>query len=151
DDLARDAAIVAGYCKDFVSLEQESLFEAIDRCAQLTRGVNALRLILFCSGPVIGVLVGVWITRNVKGPTHRVSVHLQDSAIGDDRDLDHDGISTPAELPAFQRQVQEVSSMLNQAKGQLEFRLRESDHAQPQVVAGDLAAGIAHELRNPLT
>jgi two-component system, NtrC family, sensor histidine kinase HydH len=143
DDTARHAAMVAGYCKDFLGLEQRLLTEAIEHYGQVTHGVNALRLILFCSGPVIGILIGVGVMRSLKWSEHRLNVHLRDPGMETERDLGHVEISSSPALPALQ--VQEVPGRSNQGTGQL------VDRAQPNVVAGDLAAGIAHELRNPLT
>jgi signal transduction histidine kinase len=151
DETTYLAASVSTECKDFSLLEQRLLTESIDRHARLTNGVNALRLILFFGGPVLGVLVGVWITRSVRSSIHRLSVRLQDAALGVEKDLGHVDISPTGELPALEKQVQEVSARLSQAAGELERGRRDAERADRLAAAGELAAGIAHELRNPLT
>jgi signal transduction histidine kinase len=76
---------------------------------------------------------------------------LQDAALGVEKDLGHVNALPAGELPALEKQVQEVTVRMNEAAGELERGRRVVKHADRLAAAGELAAGIAHELRNPLT
>ena len=55
------------------------------------------------------------------------------------------------DLPILHRQVQLVATRIKQVVEELEQARREAMLADRLAVAGELAAGVAHELRNPLT
>jgi two-component system sensor histidine kinase HydH len=151
EDTKQLAAAVDSDCREYEQIEQAVIAEAVDRYTRLARGVGALRLILFCSGPLIGVLIGVWITRTLKSSVHRLVVHLEDAAIALDSDLGHVEISPTCEVPALENQVQTVIMRLNNVAGEIQRGRRDAEQAERLAAAGELAAGIAHELRNPLT
>ena len=54
-------------------------------------------------------------------------------------------------LPALQQQVYDVSARVKQTIEQLQLARREAARAERLAVVGELAAGVAHEVRNPLT
>ena len=55
------------------------------------------------------------------------------------------------DLPALQQQVQLVSSRIKEVVDQLQQARRETMLADRLAAVGEMAAGVAHELRNPLT
>jgi signal transduction histidine kinase len=54
-------------------------------------------------------------------------------------------------LPALQHQVQDVSARIKRVIEQLQRTRREAVKAERLAAVGELAAGVAHEVRNPLT
>jgi signal transduction histidine kinase len=144
------ATNVASPCRDFATIKQEMLLDSLDRYARLTRGVNSLRLILFCSGPVLGVLLGILVARSLRSSIHQIIVRLNEAA-GFNQDIGRVEISAAGELPALDYQVQRVVDRLTNVAGELARSREEAERSERLAAAGELAAGVAHELRNPLT
>src|SRR5262249_23580770 len=141
------AANVAGPCKDYAAMKQQMLFGTIDNYTGLSRGINSLRLILFCSGTVLGVLLGIWVARNLRSSKRQVLIRLQAAAEGD-QDLGVVEVSPADDSPALEQQMQRVVARLTEVTGELAKSRQDAEHTERLAAAGELAAGIAHELRN---
>ena len=60
-------------------------------------------------------------------------------------------IHTPGDLPELQQLAQAVTERVRHVVAELEEARRQAMSAERLAAVGELAAGIAHELRNPLT
>jgi two-component system, NtrC family, sensor histidine kinase HydH len=147
----RLARAVAEPCRQLVDINDRMLADSTTRSARLSGLVNSIRLIFLITGPVVGVLCGLWVARGLHRSISQISVTLKD-ATGDLRqDVGSVEVQSQADLPFLHQQVQIVATRIRQVMEELQHTRRQAMSAERLAAVGELAAGVAHELRNPLT
>jgi len=162
---ARLAAVAAQHRQSAQEATRE-LFDLHTRDADL--GVSAMRslartattasLFVIPAGAVLGLLLGWVLLRQVLGPIRRLALgaalgagHGQETpgaeepAIAHDPSGDSDEVRAVGELVAgLLRDVDETQALLKESREHLV-------QAEKLALVGQLAAGVAHSVRNPLT
>lgn len=150
----RLARAVAQPCEDLSQLAQQLTTEAFQRRDRLRRRVDAARIGFIIVGPALGIWLGVWVARGLHHSISQISVTLR-TASGDlEQQIGLVEVRPASELdglPALEQQVQAVSGRIKQMVEELQRARREAVRAERLAAVGELAAGVAHEMRNPLT
>jgi signal transduction histidine kinase len=113
-----------------------------------------IRLVFVVAGPLIGIYLGLRIARGLQSSISRINVTLKDTSGELDQEIGSVSISpvgNPDELSHLNDQVQTISGRIRQVLSELQKARHEALRADRLAVVGELAAGVAHELRNPLT
>ncbi|MCE5301792.1 MAG: hypothetical protein LLF97_01635 [Planctomycetaceae bacterium] len=147
----RLARAVAEPCRQLVELNERMLMETTARNDQLSSWVNFVRFAFLTAGPIVGVLFGLWIARGVHRSISQISVTLSDATGEMNRQLGSVEIDGGSDLPGLHQQVQAVASQIRDVMDELEQARRHALMTERLAAVGELAAGVAHELRNPLT
>lgn len=154
DEAMRLARAVAQPCDELSELAQRLTSEAFQRRDRLRAKVNVARIAFMIVGPAVGILLGLRVARGLHRSISEISVTLR-TASGDlEQGIGQVEVFPSPELqglPALQQQVQEVSGRIKHVIEQLQRTRREAERAERLAVVGELAAGVAHEVRNPLT
>lgn len=149
--LARE---VAKPCENLSDLSQQLTSDAFQRRDQLRRKVDVARVGFIIVGPAVGILLGLWVARGLHHSISEISVTLRGASGDLDQQVGLVEVFPSGELnglPALQQQVQAVSGRIKQVVEELQRTRREAVRAERLAAVGELAAGVAHELRNPLT
>jgi signal transduction histidine kinase len=147
----RLARAVAEPCRQLTDLNERMLAESTLRVASLSTMVNLIRFAFLTAGPIVGVLCGLWVARGLHRSISQISVTLKDATGDLDREVGSVDVRELGDLPGLQRQVQAVAGRIRQVMEELQQTRRQAMSAERLAAVGELAAGIAHELRNPLT
>jgi signal transduction histidine kinase len=103
-------------------------------------------------GGVAGLVLGFGVARALSRSIHRLQVRVRDAA----GKLAHTTLPDIVFVgePGFEglhEQIDRLTSRIEQVVGQLQEREREVLRAEQLAAVGQLAAGVGHEIRNPLT
>jgi signal transduction histidine kinase len=101
--------------------------------------------------PVSGLLLGYAVARSLYQSMHQLSVRIRDAAGRLNSDLPPVVVEDLDDLPDLHRLMSGVIEEIENVVQRLQQREREVLRADQLSAVGQVAAGVAHELRNPLT
>src|SRR5262249_40991691 len=119
--------------------------------APSSRALTAIRYGLLIIGPVAGIIFGFWISKRFHRSISRISITLNDVASEMREHVGRVDVRQSGELPRLQEQVDSVVGRIREVIQQLNEARRQAISGARLAAVGEMAAGVAHELRNPLT
>jgi len=141
-------------CQSFIRAQQHHLLLAVNQRSRTDLDVMVVRAVLLVLGLLVGIGLAMWMARALNQSLAQISVTLR-SAEGEERtELGQIEVSSrgPAgQLNVLEAQVQNVVSNLHQVAGELQQARHNMVQAERLAAVGEIAAGVAHEIRNPLT
>ena len=135
-------------------LQEENVKQIQETETDLRRTVQwvVAGLVGVCTlGALAGLLLGYGVARGLRQSIHHLRIHVQDAANKLGQDLPPVEVSEEGDLQQLHGQMQGVVREIEQVVEKLQQREHEVLRAEQLAAVGQLAAGVAHELRNPLT
>jgi signal transduction histidine kinase len=102
-------------------------------------------------GALAGLALGYSVARHLRHSIYQLRVRLQDAAGKLRQPLPTVILTADGDLHQVNEQMQGIVREIERVVAQLQQREREVLRADQLVAVGRMAAGVAHELRNPLT
>lgn len=131
-------------------INQQLLRDAANERESTNAGVLATRTSAHLVGQVLGIAYGWWMGRRLQRTVARITVTLRDATDGE-LPLGAVNVDQRQDLEAIHTQVEHVIARLRDANDELQRARHEILRSERLAAVGELAAGVAHELRNPLT
>ena len=128
--------------------------QAMDRVAEDSQVVSQrarLLLLLGSLGPLSGLLVGYGVARGLSRSIARMSVRLQDVHAHLAQEIGSLNVVSEGDIALLDRQVERIVERVKEIIEELNHKREEVLRSEQLAAVGQLAAGVAHEIRNPLT
>ncbi|MCI0455997.1 MAG: ATP-binding protein [Gemmataceae bacterium] len=138
-------------CQELLLLNKEQMEATAQESEYMSRVVRLTMLGLGVAASLSGLIGGFGIARGLSRSIYQLSVHVQDITHQLDRTVASVDIPTGGDIQQLDRQLQHIVSRVEEVARELHRHQRELLRAEQLAAVGQLAASVAHEVRNPLT
>lgn len=118
---------------------------------QINRMLRYVLLMLGLGGPLSGLIMGYGLSRGLARTIYRLSVQVQDISQQLSQEVGSMRVVPEEDFGILDEQLQHVVERVREVVERLQRHQRELLRAQQLSAVGQLAASVAHEVRNPLT
>jgi two-component system sensor histidine kinase HydH len=138
-------------CEAYLRTNEGLMAETEAESERCTQRLHLALFLLALGGPLGGLLSGYGIARGLSRSLYRLSVRVQDVAEQLDRRVASVHLAPDGDLGHLDKQLLHVVAWVGELVQDLQRQQEEVLRAQQLAAVGQLAASIAHEVRNPLT
>jgi signal transduction histidine kinase len=138
-------------CKQYFQVNKQLMEESAVESERVALQTQKAILLLGILGPVSGLVVGYGVSRAWSRSIARLSVRLGDAQTHLDKEVGDLQLQFGKDWTGLDRQVDHVVDRVRDVAQQLQQQERKLMRAEQLAAVGQLAASVAHEVRNPLT
>jgi signal transduction histidine kinase len=138
-------------CVRLLTINKDRMLKTADDAHRAARQGNWAMLALGIVGPISGLVMGYGVARGLRKSIYRLSVRVQDMAHHLDQDVATVNVVADGDFHSLDNQMQQIVGQIEQVASRLQRQQGKLARAEQLSAVGQLAAGVAHEIRNPLT
>jgi two-component system, NtrC family, sensor histidine kinase HydH len=142
---------IAAQTQQLRTINQQMLDHAAVERKDIQTLVLIVRISLLIGGPALGMWLGWKVSRRLHLSVARLAVTLRDASTHLEQQVASVELIPSRDLGDVQIQADHVVSRIREVSQELDAARREVLQAERLAAVGGLAAGVAHEIRNPLT
>jgi len=142
---------VTALARQLQSLNYQMLNSAAAQRKHVEGFVFAGRALLLIAGPALGVWLGWKVSKRLHRSVAKLAVTLSDASTHLEKPVASVELSPRRNLGDVQIQADHIVQRIREVSRELVEARQEVLQAERLAAVGELAAGVAHELRNPLT
>lgn len=136
--------------QEYLDFNETQIQQASEENQQTTARMVIGLLLLGVCGPVTGLLAGYGVSRAVSRSVVRLSVPVMDAAGKLNGVVGPIAVCGGLELEGLEAVLRRMAEQIGAVVERLQQSQREALRAEQLAAVGQMAAGFAHELRNPL-
>jgi signal transduction histidine kinase len=137
-------------CQDLLRLSQQAMEQSSRESARVSERVQLAMAALGVLGPLSGLVLGYGIARGLSRSIYKLSLRVQNMAQHLDQDVASVVVSADGDLQSLDRQLRHIVAKVEEVGERLQRHQRDMLRAEQLAAVGQLAASVAHEVRNPL-
>jgi signal transduction histidine kinase len=137
-------------CQAYLKLNEEMMGQNERESLAVVHRLHGALLLIGLGGPIGGLLSGYGIARGLSRSLHQLSVRVRAVAEHLEQDVAAVSLSPDADLGGLDEQLQHVVTRVAEVGARMQRQHQEIIRAQQLAAVGQLAASVAHEVRNPL-
>ncbi len=138
-------------CEELVSLNRETRAELTLESQAVSHQGRTVLMLAGVLGPIGGLLGGFGVAWGLSRSITRLSVQIRDIHAELDQEVGHIHLAGDTELSALDSRLEHVLQRVREVVARMQEQQKEVLRAEQLAAVGQLAASIAHEVRNPLT
>ena len=138
-------------CQDLLNINREQMAETVLQSDRVGTSVRWAMLALGVVGPLSGLLAGFGVARGLSRSIYQLSVRVHDMTRKLDQTVASVSLPADGDMQHLDKQLQYVVRRVEQVAEDCQRHEREMLRAEQLSAVGQLAASVAHEVRNPLT
>jgi signal transduction histidine kinase len=138
-------------CEELLRVNRQAMEATARESEAVAEQGRTTFILLGCLGPVGGLISGFGVAWGLSRSITRLRVRLQDASAHLDQELGSVRLTGEGDLRQLDRQLEQVVSRVREVVARSQRQQREMLRAEQLAAVGQLAASVAHEVRNPLT
>jgi signal transduction histidine kinase len=138
-------------CEELLRINREAMDATAQESQALGEQSQSILLLLGILGPVGGLISGFGVAWGLSRSMTRLSVRLQDVNAHLDQELGSVQVSGVGDLAQLDLQTEQLVCKVREVIARSQQQQQEMLRAEQLAAVGQLAASMAHEVRNPLT
>ena len=142
---------IVDLCHHLSEISSKRMDETFRESDEVSRQARLVMLLLGVGGPIGGILCGYGIARGLSRSIYTLSVRVQDISQRLDQDVASVSVAAGGDLTPLDQQLQGVVQRVEEVAERVQRHQHEMLRAEQLSAVGQLAASVAHEVRNPLT
>jgi signal transduction histidine kinase len=138
-------------CEELLQLNKGMMTRTSEDSASVSRKLQWAMLLLGLGGPISGIIMGYGMARGLSRSIYQLSVRVQDMAQCLDQDVASVSVTGDGDIHHLDQRMQHIVRRVQEVAERMQRHQCEMLRAQQLSAVGQLAASVAHEVRNPLT
>ncbi len=138
-------------CEEFIQYNDRRIEESVAQEELVLRQLAWGLVLVGVLGGIAGIVLGYAVARTVAHSIRKLQVQIRDAAGKITPEAPSIVLTGEGDFSSLHREMDQLTSQITQVVETLQQREREILRSEQLAAVGQLAAGVAHEIRNPLT
>ncbi len=136
-------------CENYLFINEKIMHRTREQMERENRIVRTVMIVFAVGSILLGLVFGVLFARSITQPLYRLIVNVKSAT--EENVLEEMDISDESEFDKLDKHIRMLIERIHRTNRDLSQSRRLLIHSEKLAMLGSVAAGLAHEIRNPLT